>query len=123
MGPLEADDVDDLAAALQEAIGDCLVDRTRHAIAMCPNARTLVAAGGVAANQNLRTRLQRLAAEQGLSFVAPSPRLCTDNAAMIGWAGIERLRLGLVDSLDFAPRPRWPLDPAAAPALGAGIKA
>jgi N6-L-threonylcarbamoyladenine synthase len=82
-----------------------------------------VVAGGVAANEALRLRLAGLAAARGLAFVAPPVALCTDNAAMIAWAGLERLRLGLTDDLAFAPRPRWPLDPQAAPAAGAGIKA
>jgi N6-L-threonylcarbamoyladenine synthase len=78
-------------------------------------------AGGVAANAALRRALSDVAEEGGLPLVAPPPRLCTDNAAMIAWAGIERLRLGLTDALDFAPRPRWPLEAGAglaeAPAL------
>ncbi|MGH7072683.1 MAG: tRNA (adenosine(37)-N6)-threonylcarbamoyltransferase complex transferase subunit TsaD [Stellaceae bacterium] len=117
----------DAAASLQAAIGDCLLDRTSHAIAAFqaqhPTGRTLVVAGGVAANAALRARLADLARGTGLDFVAPPPWLCTDNGAMIAWAGLERLRLGLVDDLDFAPRPRWPLDPSAAPAPGAGVKA
>ncbi len=114
----------DGAAALQAAIVDCLLDRTRNAIKLCRGeVRTLVAAGGVAANGALRQGLAALAADAGLAFVAPPAWLCTDNGAMIAWAGIERLRLGLSDGLDFAPRPRWPLDPAAAPAIGAGVKA
>ena len=67
-------------------------------------------AGGVAANEHLRTKLSTLAGEEAFRFVAPPRALCTDNAAMIAWAGIERLRLNLTDPLDFAPRPRWPLD-------------
>ena len=126
-GRLAASDVADLAAALQAAIGDSLVDRTANAIALFrqrwPKGKSLVVAGGVAANAALRRRLAELAAEAGLSFLAPPPALCTDNGAMIAWTGIERLRLGLVDGLDFAPRPRWPLDPDAAPARGAGVKA
>jgi N6-L-threonylcarbamoyladenine synthase len=126
-GRLAAADVVDLAAALQAAIGDSLVDRTANAIALFrrgwPGGTSLVVAGGVAANAALRARLAALAAEAGLAFLAPPPALCTDNGAMIAWAGIERLRLGLVDGLDFAPRPRWPLDPDAAPARGAGVKA
>ncbi|HLJ65459.1 MAG TPA: tRNA (adenosine(37)-N6)-threonylcarbamoyltransferase complex transferase subunit TsaD [Stellaceae bacterium] len=119
--------VADLAAALQEAIKDCLVDRTKVAIARFRQryggAHTLVVAGGVAANTTLRTALARLSEHEGMTFLAPPQALCTDNGAMIGWAGIERARLGLFDGLDFAPRPRWPLDPAAAPARGAGVKA
>ena len=117
-----AQDVADLAAATQEAIGDALLDRTRNAIRQFTG-KTLVVAGGVAANKALRRRLEALAAEHGLAFVAPPPALCTDNAAMIGWAGLERLRLGMTDALDFAPRPRWPLDPTARPVRGAGAKA
>jgi N6-L-threonylcarbamoyladenine synthase len=113
-------DVADLCASFQAAVGDVLVDRTQRAVRVFaethPGARTLVIAGGVAANGYLRLRLETLAASQGLRLVAPPLRLCSDNGAMIAWAGIERLRLGLVDPLDFAPRPRWPLDPLAPPA-------
>jgi N6-L-threonylcarbamoyladenine synthase len=124
VGAPDAPSAADGAAALQAAIVDCLLDRTRNAVALCRGeVRTLVAAGGVAANRALRQGLTALAAEAGLEFVAPPAWLCTDNGAMIAWAGIERLRLGFSDGLDFAPRPRWPLDPAAAPAIGAGVKA
>ncbi|HYM03707.1 MAG TPA: tRNA (adenosine(37)-N6)-threonylcarbamoyltransferase complex transferase subunit TsaD [Stellaceae bacterium] len=126
-GRLSPRDVADLAASLQAAIGDSLVDRTANAIAEFrarhPDGRNLVVAGGVAANTALRYRLNALAVQHGLAFVAPPLALCTDNGAMIAWAGIERLRLGLTDRLDFAPRPRWPLDPDAEPAAGAGVKA
>ncbi len=119
-GALDEGQRADLAASLQAAIVDCLVDRTAHAAAQFTarhgGSHALVAAGGVAANAVLRPRLARLAGEWGLRFVAPPPALCTDNAAMIAWAGIERLRLGRTDALDFAPRPRWPLDPAASAA-------
>lgn len=124
---LTVEDRADLAAALQAAIIDSLADRTAHAIAMFrdrhPGGRALVVAGGVAANTALRGRLAGLAERAGLDFVAPPAALCTDNGAMIGWAGIERLKRGLSDALDFAPRPRWPLDPEAARARGAGAKA
>jgi tRNA N6-adenosine threonylcarbamoyltransferase len=126
-GPLAAQDRDDLAAGLQAAIADCLADRTERAIAIararCPDLAALVVAGGVAANGFIRARLQMLAAGTGLRLVVPPVRLCTDNATMIAWAGIERLRHGYVDGLDFAPRPRWPLDPQAPRAIGAGVKA
>lgn len=112
----------DLAASVEAAICDALVDRTGHAIAWfqrChPRGKTLVAAGGVAANLRLRRHLARLAEISGLRFVAPPPALCTDNGAMIAWAGIERLRMGLVDGLDAPLRPRWPLDDGAAAAAG-----
>jgi N6-L-threonylcarbamoyladenine synthase len=126
-GRLAPRDQADLAAALQAAIGDSLADRTARAIARFrahhPPGRSLVVAGGVAANASVRRRLAALAAAEGLEFVAPPLDLCTDNGAMIAWAGLERLRAGLVDRLDFAPRPRWPLDPSAPPAIGAGAKA
>jgi N6-L-threonylcarbamoyladenine synthase len=85
--------------------------------------KTLVVAGGVAANGAIRTALEALAARHAMGFVAPPFWLCTDNAAMIGWAGAERFALGLTDPLDIAARPRWPLDPAAEAARGAGVKA
>ncbi|HEX9460962.1 MAG TPA: tRNA (adenosine(37)-N6)-threonylcarbamoyltransferase complex transferase subunit TsaD [Alphaproteobacteria bacterium] len=117
-----AQEAADLAASFQAAVADSLVDRTANAIAAFrerfPGGQSLVVAGGVAANTLLRERLQSLASANGLTFVAPPVRLCTDNGAMIAWAGIERLRLGLTDRLDFSPRPRWPLDLAAAPAQG-----
>jgi N6-L-threonylcarbamoyladenine synthase len=126
-GALSEKDVADIAASLQAAIADVLADRTAQAIEafrrVHPEGRHLVVAGGVAANTAIRTRLDALAREHNLALVAPPLRLCTDNAAMIAWAGIERLRLGLTDTLDFAPRPRWPLDPDAAKAIGAGVKA
>jgi N6-L-threonylcarbamoyladenine synthase len=104
----------DLAASVEAAICDALVDRTAHAIAWFqrhyPHGKTLVAAGGVAANTRLRRQLARLAETSGLLFVAPPTALCTDNGAMVAWAGIERLRLGLVDSLGAPLRPRWPLE-------------
>ena len=125
--PLGLQDQADIAAAVETAICDALCDRTANAIAWfcgnCPQGTTLVAAGGVAANARLRRRLADLAEAARLDFVAPPPALCTDNAAMVAWAGIERLRLGLVDDLAAAPRPRWPLDAAAPRRLGAGVKA
>jgi N6-L-threonylcarbamoyladenine synthase len=126
-GGLATQDRADLAAALQAAITDCLADRTERAIAIararCPDLSALVVAGGVAANGFIRTRLQETAAAASLRLVVPPVRLCTDNATMIAWAGIERLQRGYVDGLDFAPRPRWPLDPSAPRAIGAGVKA
>ncbi len=124
---LDARTVSDLAASFQAAVGDVLADRCANAIEIFhndyPESETLVVAGGVAANEYLRLRLERLCAGTGMRLVAPPQKLCTDNAAMIAWAGIERLRLGLADSLDVPARPRWPLDPTAPPAVGAGVKA
>jgi N6-L-threonylcarbamoyladenine synthase len=113
----------DIAASFQQAAIDCVVDRTRRAIAAAGPVTALVVAGGVAANASMRSALTGLAGEAGLPFVAPPTALCTDNAAMIAWAGIERLALGADDPLDFAARPRWPLDPEAEPVRGAGVKA
>ncbi len=125
--PLDARDQADLAASIELAICEALCDRTANAIAWFrqhqPEGRRLVVAGGVAANIRLRHRLAALAHSSELDFVAPPAALCTDNAAMIAWAGVERLRLGLVDGLDAAPRPRWPLDATAPPRPGAGVKA
>ena len=126
-GPVSEQDKSDLCASFQKAAGDVLVDRCANAIDMFkdlhPQGKTLVVAGGVAANQELRQRLMTLADERHLNFIAPPVQLCTDNAAMIAWAGIERLGLGHSDSMTFRPRPRWPLDPDAPPATGAGVKA
>jgi N6-L-threonylcarbamoyladenine synthase len=104
----------DIAAAFQASVAVVLADRARHALDMLPAATALVVAGGVAANQGVRTALAGVAAQRGLALVAPPIRLCTDNAVMVAWAGIERLRLGLVDELGHAPRPRWPLEEMAA---------
>ena len=121
-GPFGPQETADLAAAIELAICDSLVDRTANAVAWFrrrhPQGTSLVAAGGVAANLRLRDRLAALAESAGLAFVAPPVALCTDNGAMIAWAGLERLRLGLVDRLDAPVRPRWPLDDAAGDAAG-----
>ena len=109
----EVQSIADLCASFQRTVGDVLADRCANALALAPSP-TLVVAGGVAANVYLRGRLDTLADQHGAKLVAPPIRLCTDNGAMIAWAGLERLRLGKIDALDFRPRPRWPLDPLAA---------
>ncbi|KQS48508.1 MULTISPECIES: tRNA (adenosine(37)-N6)-threonylcarbamoyltransferase complex transferase subunit TsaD [unclassified Sphingomonas] len=114
---------EDLAASFQAAVVDCLIDRTTKALRTSHGATALVVAGGVAANTAVRGALQTLASAHGLRFVAPPLWLCTDNAAMIGWAGAERFAAGLTDPLDVAARPRWPLDPNAEAVRGAGVKA
>ena len=114
---------EDLAASFQAAVVDCLIDRTTRALHAAPDAKTLVVAGGVAANGAVRASLEALATAHGRRFVAPPLWLCTDNAAMIAWAGAERFAAGLTDPLDLPARPRWPLDPAAEAVRGAGVKA
>ena len=122
--PLTDQDRADRAASFQQALADSLIERCRRGIRqafdMVSPLSCLVIAGGVAANSFLRQQLDGMAQDMNLTLIAPPLSLCTDNAAMIAWAGIERLRLGQRDSLSFAPRPRWPLDPAAPKSVGAG---
>ncbi len=113
-GALPAVVAADIAASFQAATADVMADRVANALAMMPQARLLVVAGGVAANTALRTRLGALAAAKGVVLAAPPLRLCGDNAVMVAWAGIERLRLGWHDPMDAPPRPRWPLEAMAA---------
>lgn len=113
---------EDVAASFQQAVIDCLVDRTRLALERC-EAPTLVVAGGVAANQEIRKALAELARAYGRRFSVPPAWLCTDNAAMIAWAGAERFAAGKRDALDVPARARWPLDEEAERVRGAGVKA
>ncbi len=105
----------DLAAGFQAAVAAVLADRAAHALAMMDRPTALVVAGGVAANAAVRVALAQVAARHSLPLVAPPIRLCTDNAVMVAWAGIERLRAGGRDAVGHAPRPRWPLDTLAPP--------
>ena len=115
----------DIAASFQRAALDCVLDRLARALDAMAPVPALVVAGGVAANQAIRAALEGLAEQRGMRFVAPPLALCTDNAAMIAWAGCERLGLAdfRADPLDVVARPRWPLDPMAEPVRGAGYKA
>ncbi|HEX4695292.1 tRNA (adenosine(37)-N6)-threonylcarbamoyltransferase complex transferase subunit TsaD [Sphingomonas sp.] len=113
---------EDIAASFQQAVVDCLVDRTQRQLGEV-DVTALVVAGGVAANGAVRVALESVAADYKLPFSVPPQWLCTDNAAMIAWAGAERFAAGLTDRLDIAPRPRWPLDPDAEKVRGAGVKA
>jgi N6-L-threonylcarbamoyladenine synthase len=113
---------EDIAASFQQAVVDCLVDRTAVALRTSV-APAVVVAGGVAANQAIRTALAGLAKANGRRFSVPPAWLCTDNAAMIAWAGAERLAAGLTDGLDAPARARWPLDERAEKVRGAGVKA
>mgnify|MGYP002652147913 CR=1 FL=1 len=118
-GGLRRADRADICAAFQRAVADVLSEKTRRALAAHP-VPTLAVAGGVAANATIRAGLDAVAREAGVAFVAPPLALCTDNGAMIAWAGAERFALGHRDGMDLAARPRWPLDSRAAPMLGAG---
>jgi N6-L-threonylcarbamoyladenine synthase len=113
-GALPASDAANIAASFQRAVAEVLADRAGNAMAAMrardPAARLLVVAGGVAANGAVRAALTREAEARGFAMVAPPIRFCTDNAVMVAWAGLERLRLGWTDDPSFAPRPRWPLD-------------
>jgi N6-L-threonylcarbamoyladenine synthase len=113
-GALPRQTAADIAASFQRAVAEVLADRAKHAMAMMrersPDACALVVAGGVAANGAIRGALADVAKAAGFALVAPPVRLCTDNAVMVAWTGIERLRLGLTNGLEFAPRPRWPMD-------------
>jgi N6-L-threonylcarbamoyladenine synthase len=114
IAPLSNQDVADLCASFQQAVVDVVMDRLRLGVRMFRDQvgppTALVCAGGVAANQAIRKVLHRVAFEAGTTLVAPPPALCTDNGAMVAWAGAERLALGLTDTLNAVPRPRWPLD-------------
>jgi N6-L-threonylcarbamoyladenine synthase len=123
-GGISVQDRRDLCAGFQLAVAEVLAEKTTRAIQAVAEQRptALAVAGGVAANQTIRAMLETVSATAGLTFVAPPLRLCTDNAAMIAWAGIERLRAGLPSSPDFVARPRWPLDQTAQALLGSGKK-
>jgi N6-L-threonylcarbamoyladenine synthase len=109
-GPLPQAVAADIAASFQAAVTDILADRLENALAQLPEASAIIIAGGVAANAAIRARLAGIATRRGKKLIAPPLRLCTDNAVMVAWAGIERLRAGLVDEISAPCRPRWPLE-------------
>ena len=117
----------DICASFQQAVADCLADRVGHAIAKLRRQKIdverLVVAGGVAANAAIGESLGILATQKEVDLIIPPPRYCTDNGVMVAWAGLERLKLGLIDDLKLSARARWPLDPDAEPLIGAGVKA
>ncbi len=125
-GGITVQDRYDLCAGFQAAVADVLTEKTRRAIDLyrnlLPQNPALAVAGGVAANQSIRSRLTALCNASNIRFLAPPLALCTDNAAMIAWAGIERFRDGHTDTLSLIARPRWPLDAAAQPMIGSGKK-
>lgn len=125
-GGITKTDRADLCAGFQAAVTDVLAEKSRRALkeymALNPDKPLFAVAGGVAANKAIRAALETVSAEFGAEFSAPPMALCTDNAAMIAWAGIERFRTGARDDMSLAARPRWPLDKTAAPMLGSGKK-
>ncbi|WP_242500489.1 tRNA (adenosine(37)-N6)-threonylcarbamoyltransferase complex transferase subunit TsaD [Tropicimonas sp. IMCC6043] len=125
-GGLRARDRADLCASFQAAVAEVLSEKARRAILQyiqsAPVSPAMAVAGGVAANAEIRGRLEAICNELGVRFLAPPIRLCTDNAAMIAWAGIERMRIGRIDESALSARPRWPLDSSQAAMLGSGKK-
>jgi N6-L-threonylcarbamoyladenine synthase len=128
IAPLSGQDVADICASFQAAVADALGDRVVRALNRFRQEfpgrlePALVVAGGVAANRTIKATLEGLCQQAGFAFIAPPLKLCTDNAAMIAWAGIERLRAGIADenAADFVPRSRWPLDSISSPMVGSG---
>ncbi|KMW57336.1 TsaD/Kae1/Qri7 protein [Candidatus Rhodobacter oscarellae] len=119
-GGITAQDRADICASFQAAVADVLAEKTRRALALAPGMGALAVAGGVAANGTIRAALETVAAQDRATFVAPPLKLCTDNAAMIAWAGAELFAGGQRDGMDLAARPRWPLDQTSTPMLGGG---
>lgn len=121
-GGLHQQDVSDLCASFQAAVRDVLTEKSRRALAACAGLTGFAVAGGVAANTQIRTALNTVSSEYEIPFVAPPLALCTDNAAMIAYAGAETWRINGADDLTLSARPRWPLDSTSPAILGSGKK-
>ena len=123
-GDLTADDVADISAGFQRAVSDILAEKTGIALEMFTErfgrTREFAVCGGVAANSEIRSALNAVCSDRSIRFIAPDPALCTDNGAMIAWAGIELIRVGVEGSPNIRARPRWPLDDTSDPILGHG---
>ena len=121
--PLQSEDVADLAASMQKTVAEILSNRCERAMAYHGDGiDTLVVAGGVAANKEVRNRLETMCVENSWQLVAPPPELCTDNAAMVAWAAYERFERGESSDVNLAARSRWPLDETKAATIGSGRK-
>lgn len=120
--PLSDQDIADLCASMQKTVAEILANRCERAMAQCAGINRLVVAGGVASNTEIRTRLNALCEDNNYTLIAPPLKLCTDNAAMIAWAALERFERGEKSEMDLAPRSRWPLDDATQSVIGSGRK-
>jgi N6-L-threonylcarbamoyladenine synthase len=120
--PLKEQDVADLCASMQKTVAEILSNRCERAMAQSEGINTLVVAGGVAANTEIRQRLETLCEQHSYRLIAPPLKLCTDNAAMIAWAALERFEQGEKSNMDLAPRSRWPLDGDTQTVIGSGRK-
>lgn len=121
-GGITVQDRRDLCAGFQAAVADVLAEKTKRALALAPDVTAFAVAGGVAANKVIRAKLETVCEGSDTRFLAPPLALCTDNGAMIAWAGIERYRIGCRDDMGLAARPRWPLDDTSPAMLGSGKK-
>ena len=120
--PLSDQDIADLCASMQKTVAEILANRCERAMTQCEGIDTLVVAGGVASNTEIRARLDALCEQNNYKLIAPPLKLCTDNAAMIAWAALERFERGEKSDISLAPRSRWPLDGSTESVIGSGRK-